>query len=504
MIAYRKDIDGLRAIAVISVILFHASLIKAGYLGVDIFFVISGYIITSIIYKELIENKFSITKFYERRIRRILPLSLVVSLLCLAICFFIMLPDDFENFCQSVIATTLFSNNILLYLTSGYWDIVNEYKPLMHTWSLGVEEQFYFLFPIILFVTYKVNKQKHFMLKVLGLLIFASLALNFIVKSEVANFFFVSSRFYQLGFGCFLAVLQSNEKKQNNLQKSPLINAILVIILVAFLIYPFKTQSIYLNIAVTVITGLVLFGYNPRFIKFFLENRIIVFVGKISYSLYMWHHAVFAIARQTFFEEITIPNFLLLLAITFLLSYLSYLFIENYFRNKKNVSYAKVLVFVSAIGILLLASSFYFYKNKGVVRDVPELNITKNSKIKESYKAYTDSVYLLDKPFTSNKIHLLVIGSSFARDFVNMLQENGYTDSIEIVYKYDLFDKGIETIVKQSDAIIMGSVIDSSLLTRFKINYSIDQDIVVVGNKNFGVHNGLVFNKFNKSHIMNL
>ena len=152
IIVYRTDIDGLRALGVISVILFHLGILKNGYLGVDVFFVISGYLITSIVYKELEINVFSISSFYERRIRRIIPLLLFTSLCAFILGLIFMLPDDLENLCQSVFASNFSANNILMLITSSdYWAVKNDFKPLMHTWSLGIEEQFYLFYPLIFF-----------------------------------------------------------------------------------------------------------------------------------------------------------------------------------------------------------------------------------------------------------------------------------------------------------------------------------------------------------------
>ena len=147
---YRSDIDGLRAVAVISVILFHLGVLPNGYLGVDVFFVISGYLITGIIYQQKVNREFSVLKFYQKRIRRIVPLVLFITAITLSVGLLFMLPDDLENLCQNIIATNLSANNILSFITSSdYWAIKNEFRPLMHTWSLGVEEQFYLIFPIL-------------------------------------------------------------------------------------------------------------------------------------------------------------------------------------------------------------------------------------------------------------------------------------------------------------------------------------------------------------------
>ena len=149
---YRREIDGLRALAVIPVIFFHAGFnsFDGGFVGVDVFFVISGYLITSLIIEDLKRDSFSLLSFYERRVRRLLPALFFVMLSCIPFAWFWMLPDPLENFGQSLVANSFFMNNLLLYITSGYWDVSSQFKPLLHTWSLAVEEQFYILFPIML------------------------------------------------------------------------------------------------------------------------------------------------------------------------------------------------------------------------------------------------------------------------------------------------------------------------------------------------------------------
>ena len=149
---YRPEIDGLRALAVIPVVLFHAGfkVFGGGYVGVDVFFVISGYLITSIILNELESGTFSLIHFYERRARRILPALFLIMFMSSIFGYAWMMPDEFKSFGQSLLATAFFSNNFLLAITSGYWDLASEFKPPLHTWSLGVEEQYYVLFPLLM------------------------------------------------------------------------------------------------------------------------------------------------------------------------------------------------------------------------------------------------------------------------------------------------------------------------------------------------------------------
>ena len=154
---YRAEIDGLRAIAVVPVILFHAgfTLFSGGFVGVDVFFVISGYLITTIILSEKEQGKFSILNFYERRARRIIPVLFFIIIVCLPFSWFLLLPSDLKIFSKSLVAVSLFSSNILFWSETGYWGASNELKPLLHTWSLAVEEQYYILFPIFLMIMWR-------------------------------------------------------------------------------------------------------------------------------------------------------------------------------------------------------------------------------------------------------------------------------------------------------------------------------------------------------------
>ena len=189
---YRPEVDGLRAIAILPVMFFHTGLpnFKSGLIGVDIFFIISGYLITSLIYKEASNKKFSLKNFYLRRIRRLLPALFLMMVITIPISFYLMQPYHLENFGQSLVATSLMSNNFLLYLTTDYWSPYAEFKPLLHTWSLGLEEQFYLIYPIFLLSIFAVPLAK--ILKVyIGIIVLSFLFSLFIIKTGnlEANFY---------------------------------------------------------------------------------------------------------------------------------------------------------------------------------------------------------------------------------------------------------------------------------------------------------------------------
>ena len=210
---YRNDIDGLRALAVISVVLFHLGYFKNGYLGVDVFFVISGYLITRIIYTESLNNDFSIIRFYERRVRRIIPLVLFTTFVTFVIGLFIMLPSDLEDLSQSIITSNLSVNNILMYITSNdYWGGSNDFKPLLHTWSLGIEEQFYLIYPLIFIFFY--GKRIKYILPILTILTLLSILAFSFQDIPSKKFYFLQYRFFELSIGG-LASIYFNSSRLN-------------------------------------------------------------------------------------------------------------------------------------------------------------------------------------------------------------------------------------------------------------------------------------------------
>ena len=214
---YRADIDGLRAIAVLSVIFFHTGIpgFSGGFVGVDVFFVISGYLITSIILKDIQSGQFSIARFYERRIRRIFPALFPVISFTLVVATFLFDPISFESFGKSITATTIFGSNILFWRESGYFDASAITKPLLHTWSLAVEEQFYIFFPLLLIAINRFSKNRYFQW-ILGICVFSLLTSIYgVYTHQVATFYLVPTRAWELLFGSLLSLGVIPELKSN-------------------------------------------------------------------------------------------------------------------------------------------------------------------------------------------------------------------------------------------------------------------------------------------------
>lgn len=486
--AYRRDIDGMRAIAVIAVIFFHAGYLPNGYLGVDMFFVISGYLITGIIYRAIKDGRFSIRDFYDRRIRRIIPLVTFISLIALAIGVFVMLPDALENLAQSVVATSLFSNNILQAITTrNYWDVVNEYKPLMHTWSLAIEEQYYILYPF-LFILFK--RKVRFILPILIVLTVVSIVLFLMPFAHYQKFYYLPFRFFELAIGGILSIILGRRVLSYKLSIIP----ILLIILLFYADLSFLSNEV-LIILTVVLSGLMLVSNNPgsRISKFVLENRAFVFIGRISFSLYMWHQLLFAFGRYFVFEEIDLNATFILTSLTFIFSTLTFYFIEQPFRNRHKIALKPIIVGLVGSLLVINAGAMYFYLNAGVYKDVPELGITLDEVERNMHAKYNGRVFKYDNDFPENgKLNVLVLGNSFARDWVNVLLASDYADKINISYIYAELKNKEKTTRRagEADVIFYSEATHQSTDT---LELPMDK-LWIVGTKNFGFNNGIFYN----------
>jgi len=347
---YRAEIDGLRALAVVPVILFHAGfeLFSGGFVGVDIFFVISGYLITTIIIEDIESNRFSLINFYERRARRILPALFFVMMMCIPLAWMWMLPDQMKDFSQSLVAVSLFASNILFWQESGYFSASAQEKPLLHTWSLAVEEQYYMLFPIFLFLVWRYGKRRVFWVIVMMALVSLFLSEWGWRNQPSANFYFAPTRAWEIFSGSIAAFVVHKRGVQKNNSLS-LIG--LVAIIFAIFAYDETTPfpSIYALIPVLGVVLLILFAEKETLAAKLLSTKVFVGIGLLSYSAYLVHQPMFAFAR-IFYGEVALSSFLVLSIATLIVSYFSWQFIEQPFRKNKNASRIKLFMSLASIG----------------------------------------------------------------------------------------------------------------------------------------------------------
>ena len=373
-LSYRPDIDGLRALAVLTVALFHINpnYMPSGFLGVDIFFVISGYLITSIIYREMAEGTFTFANFYNRRIKRILPVFFVVILTGLLVVWLMFSVGDYWKMANSAIFSVLFISNIYFARGVGYFDVGTEENPFNHIWSLSVEEQFYFIFPIVLLFIFKqrfLNKHKLFTLIVIGAI---SLILSFIDLKKIGIgldvYYLPHLRMIELLVGSVLSIYLFENGNKLSQKQSDILGVLSLVVLLCclvvkdFFLPPFFPGFLALLPCVAVAL-LILANEKGKYITKLFSLSPIVWIGKISYSLYLWHWIVLAIFRY-FFGTGVLSNTNLLIAIPLMfgLSVLSYYGVEQPFRHIKYSFKKSFILFYIIPAILVFGVSRFLRK----------------------------------------------------------------------------------------------------------------------------------------------
>lgn len=358
VIAYRPDIDGLRAIAVLSVVFFHLSntLLPGGYLGVDVFFVISGFLITSIIWRELQERQFTIARFYDRRIRRIVPALLAMLFVSTITAIFILLPANLISYAKSLLATLVFMSNIFFWQDGGYFGGPAEQKPLLHLWSIGVEEQFYIFFPLILSLVLRFWPRG--VIPTIVLLTIGSFALNvlaYFFDGAVPAFFLLPTRAWELGFGAILAVLPPHVAPRGRIADVlALVGGALVLFSV---VYPVQILW-FLPIALLAVTGatmVIIAGKaESPIINRVLRSTPLVFIGLISYSLYLWHWPIIVFSQYVLVRHLTNLEIVGALLLIGLCSVASWHFVERPFRSKRTP--ARTVQLIGGSGAVAMAA----------------------------------------------------------------------------------------------------------------------------------------------------
>ena len=389
---YRADIDGLRAIAVLSVVVFHfiASALPNGFLGVDIFFVISGFLITSIIHKSCLEKKFSLKEFYIRRIKRLFPAFICVLASSSVVAYILFLPSELLPFSKSSLAALGFISNIFFYSETGYFDAHSQLKPLLHTWSLAVEEQFYIVFPLLFMALHK-WLLRHIKL-IITLLFSASIASYYVAVFYAHNldlaFYMLPMRAWELLIGSYVAIKVINQHEEKMpVIRSQILSGLGAILILLSLILPenvikelltnlgVKTNpneaSVILNSTVTFGTALLIYAgappTQPSFVNQILSLKPAVFIGKISYSLYLWHWPIYVFAAYYFLDDIPKVYKIFLIFASLIIAYISWRYIEQPVRKSTNNlrdialirwgCFAAIILLVSNVLILKISRS---------------------------------------------------------------------------------------------------------------------------------------------------
>jgi peptidoglycan/LPS O-acetylase OafA/YrhL len=499
---YRREIDGLRALAVIPVIFFHAGfkMFSGGFVGVDVFFVISGYLITSIILHDQQRDKFSLSHFYERRARRILPaLFLVIAVTCI-FAYAWMLPDELKSFGQSILATTLFSNNILLAITNNYWSLSSEFKPLLHTWSLGVEEQYYVLFPLLMILGWKFfRKYMAVVLGVAALLSFAAANWGLFKKPEY-TFYLLPTRAWEILVGALAAFYMIGKRSTNSKRLwSELLGGAGFCLIVAsvFLIRSGQPShdTFYLTAPTLGAVLIILFSSENTVVGKILGWGPMVGVGLISYSCYLWHQPLFSLARVYSKDPPGIATYSILLVLTFVLAYITWRFVETPCRNREKVSRTAISSFALVLSVAFASFGLYMDRNYGMVSRIYDTSQVTAADLDK--RLYNERVFQRKRDsFPSDQhLKLLVVGNSFGRDFVNMTTETFEVENVDIVYRDDLTEcivpfqnKMAEKLYDAADVIVFasGDATERCLADNIRFIRERNKELFYIGTKNFG------------------
>lgn len=455
-ITYRPEIDGLRAIAVLSVVFFHLELsvsghllFQGGFIGVDIFFVISGYLITSILLNDLNAGTFSFADFYERRARRILPTLFMVMLLSLPVAWFLLLPKALEDMSSSILSSLIFSSNFWFWWNDSYWAGPSALKPFLHTWSLSVEEQFYVIAPISLLVLWRTSTRSIFP-ALCGLFVVSLLFAHIYTPTfSEMTFFLLPARAWELLAGSLLCLAEHKYGRPVPTgAKRWLPGFGIGLLILSILLFKEQTPhpSLYTLIPILGTACTIWYGHGNKAISDratqLLASRWPVRIGLVSYGFYLWHFPVFAFGRvlnET--PELSDKAAWMIATLSFTIA--NYVWIEKPFRSRERVGVKTLAYTLSfAVGLIVTACLVINSTNGAVGRFSIEIQrfagLSKESD--QRFIDYVNAYYKHDvenKRFTGKKPRkILLVGDSYSKDFYNVLKEANVADRHEIVAHY--------------------------------------------------------------------
>jgi peptidoglycan/LPS O-acetylase OafA/YrhL len=433
---YRPEIDGLRAVAVLVVLLYHAGMpgFSGGFVGVDVFFVISGFLITRIILTEIESGKFSYRSFYERRIRRILPPLLLVSVLTIPVAVLTMYPDQLIDYAKSLIATQLFVANVHFLLSSGYFQTASELKPLLHFWSLAVEEQFYFVVPALLMLAVRFGRRWVFGLLWVIVLFSFVLADWMSTRQPDVAFFVLPTRGWELGIGALVSVHFG--RIDTAAMRFPRIAVIcggigLVMIAVSVPILSEITPFPGRFTLIPVIGTALVIGFSRPTVGSgrLLSSPLMVSIGLVSYSAYLWHQPLFVFARLQLGGEAPLSLLLVLVFVAFVFAALSWRWVEMPFRDRQRMPLKLLLAWVLAAAAVCVLAATFILARAGFAdgyppwqRDVVAISAAESTEYTDSPE-YAEALARSFEAKASGR-RVLIIGDSFSQDLFNMIRAN--------------------------------------------------------------------------------
>lgn len=450
----RNDIDFIKGIAIIAIVFYHIGILPYGYLGVDIFFVIAGYFS----FPKLFADDFkgvspSPIVWFRNRFTRFLPITLILCIVALFVGYFVMMPDDFENLSEGVVATDLFANNILAILTTkNYWDVANEYKPLMQTWYLGVLVQLYFIIVVFALIQtilkrYHVKNRRNIIWWVIAVGALASLMFFILVDTDYKiKYYLPQYRFWEFAMGGLIGWYGDSKVIKRKGEMRWMWWSVLSIVILLLCWNPQSLSGLravyiqgmerasdddtYIKMAVCVITVCLSCVLLLQRVAISQRN-IFSQIGAISLSVFLWHQLILAFTRYVYtdnFSWIGLCGLLLIIAIVSVIS--------SKTLEKIKIRTSKALLLTLVAWTAVTATGLTIYQRRGVVRDVPELGIKANDPSTYGNIEYVDRIYAYSIPFKTDRKHVLVIGNSYGRDFASILMEYDTERRLEIAYSF--------------------------------------------------------------------
>ena len=468
------------------------------------------------IIKGVEEGSFRFFKYIRSRIVRLLPAILLVSVISLAIGYIFWLPNDYENLAESVIASTVFSNNVLSGITTkNYWDAVNEYKPLMHMWYVGILMEYYVLLPIAAIGLKKLAEtlhrdKKRILLAGIGVITTISFLLFLMPRFSTGDkFYFIPFRFWELAIGGFVGIFHEELKGSLKKQSKPIsyisFGIILIILCIGLANYDISKIGVattiigadsvassdlilpnsFLLISIVFVTCIFLVtGYD---VAAFNKSKILPAIGKRSFSIFAWHQVMLALYRYSVSNRLTLLFLVCFFILLAVISELSYRIIELKIQNTN-----RTLATLVAIAVVICGYSGFIYLRAGVVRDVPELAISTSNIQRNMHSKYCDRVYSYKDEFENNgRINVLVVGNSFARDWGNILLESEYGNQINLYFSVH-FNESLLDRIKSADRIFVFENFEDKVPDYVWENTDTEK-VYCIGTKNFGASNGTIY-----------